>query len=107
MGKQLEMLKFVSHKLDQLRFAALDQNPNGIRDILISCVMRAEREAPIIKEMAEALEVAQKTLAILINPEANEKATGASIINAFAQCTEAEAKASAALSAFRKGEGGE
>ena len=59
------------------------------------------REAAI-QQLVEALEVAQKTLAILINPEANEKATGAGIINAFAQCTEAEAKARAALSAFRK-----
>ena len=59
------------------------------------------REAAI-QQLVEALEVAQKTLAILINPEANEKATGAGIINAFARCTEAEAKARAALSAYRK-----
>lgn len=36
-------LAFVSAKLADLRFAGLDQNPHGIRDLLGSCVLEAER----------------------------------------------------------------
>lgn len=36
-------LAFINAKLDRLRFAGTDQNPHGIRDMLGSCVLEAER----------------------------------------------------------------
>ncbi len=36
-------LRFVSDTLDTLRFANMDQNPKGIRDILGNAIYRAEK----------------------------------------------------------------
>jgi len=48
-------LAFVSAKLDTLRFSGLDQNPHGIRDLIGSCALEAER-----MEKAEGSEQDQK-----------------------------------------------
>lgn len=36
-------LRYVSDTLDRLRFANMDQNPHGIRDILGNAIYRAEK----------------------------------------------------------------
>ncbi len=40
--KLSKKLKILSKQLDELRFIGMDQNPKGIRDMLWSCVSRAE-----------------------------------------------------------------
>lgn len=46
-------LKFVEKKLSELRFAGLDQNPHGIRDLLYSAISKVEAKDREIDQLKD------------------------------------------------------
>lgn len=72
-------LRFVSDTLDTLRFANMDQNPKGIRDILGNAIYRAEKLERELVAMRLALVDAEETLALMEAPSREDPQYGAEV----------------------------